>query len=145
MARAIFVNLCVADLQRARRFFERLGYAFDERFSDEQAAALVISDTIYAMLLTPDSFRRFTSKPIVDARNATEVLLALQFGSREEVDGVMERALSSGGREAREAEDHGFMYHRAFEDPDGHIWEAFWMDTGQFPAANAGSGGAQPD
>lgn len=133
MARAIFVNLPVGDLPRSMQFFQALGYSFDPQFTNEQAAALVISDTIYAMLHTSDSFRRFTSKPIADARATTEVLLALQVESRERVGELVDHALQAGAREAREPEDHGFMYGRSFEDPDGHIWEVFWMDASQFP------------
>ena len=133
MARAIFVNLPVAELPRSMEFFEALGYSFYPQFTNEQAAALVISDTIYAMLHTPENFRRFTTKQIADARTTTEVLLALQVESKEQVNKLLERALKAGGKEAREPEDHGFMSGRAFEDPDGHIWEAFWMDASQFP------------
>lgn len=133
MVRAIFVNLPVAELPPSMEFFEALGYSFNPQFTNEQAAALVISDTIYAMLHTPESFRRFTTKQIADARTTTEVLLALQVESKEQVNELLERALKAGGREAREPEDHGFMFGRAFEDPDGHIWEVFWMDASQFP------------
>jgi predicted lactoylglutathione lyase len=93
----------------------------------------VISDTIYAMLHTPASIRRFTKKEIANAARTTEVLLALQVESRERVDELMSKALLAGGKEQREAEDHGFMNGRSFEDPDGHIWEVFWMDPSQMP------------
>ncbi|PSJ47672.1 glyoxalase/bleomycin resistance/extradiol dioxygenase family protein [Zobellella endophytica] len=131
MPQAIYVNLPVADLSRTMRFFEALGFAFNPRFTNEQAAALVISDTIFAMLHTPDSFRRFTRKPIADAASTTEVLLALQLESRARVDELMAKVLAAGGREAREPEEYDFMYGRAFEDPDGHIWELFWMDAAE--------------
>jgi uncharacterized protein len=133
MIQAIYVNLPVSDLQRSMEFFKALGLTFNMQFTNEQAAALVIADTIYAMLHTPESFRRFTKKEIADAGKTTEVLLALQVESRERVNELMDKALNAGGREQRPAEEYGFMYGRAFEDPDHHIWEVFWMDPGQMP------------
>ncbi|MEW6646661.1 MAG: VOC family protein [Pseudomonadota bacterium] len=138
MPKAIYVNLPVADLPRAMAFFTAIGFGFDPQFTDAQAAALRISDTIHAMLHTEASFRRFTHKEIADARRSTEVLLALQVESRAAVDALLARALHAGGREPRAAEDYGFMYGRAFEDPDAHIWEVFWMDPAQMADAASG-------
>ncbi len=128
MINAIYVNLSVADLERSKAFFTALGFSFNPQFTNDQAAALVITDSIYAMLHTTESIRRFTKKEIANAAKTTEVLLSLQVESREQVDELMNKALSAGGKKQRAAEDHGFMYGQAFEDPDGHIWEAFWMD-----------------
>ncbi|EKD38060.1 MAG: hypothetical protein ACD_75C00879G0001 [uncultured bacterium] len=133
MIQAIYVNLPVADLQRSMEFFRKLGFTFNPQFSNEQAAALVISETIFAMLHTPESFRRFTKKEIANAHTTTEVLLALQVESKERVNELMNLALKAGGREQRDPEDYGFMFGRAFEDPDRHIWEVFWMDPSQMP------------
>ena len=133
MPKALFINLAVADLKRSMDFFEGLGFSFNEHFTNDQAAALVISDTINAMLHTHDSMRRFTKKEIADPTKTTEVLLALQVDSKEQVDNLMNKALAAGGSQARELEDHGFMYGRSFEDPDGHIWEVFWMDPANVP------------
>lgn len=128
MARKIFVNLPVKDLDRAVGFFAKLGFPHNPQFTDETAACIVISEEIYAMLLTEPKFGEFTSKQIADASRTTEVLLALSADSREEADRLAEAAIAAGGREARPADDHGFMYGRSFEDPDGHIWEVFWMN-----------------
>ena len=128
MPKAIFVNLPCRDLKRSMAFFEALGFSFNPQFTNDDAACLVISDAIYAMLHTPKSFRRFTSKTIADAHKTTETLLALQVDGREEVNALVEKALGAGARVPREAQDHGFMFERSFEDPDGHIWEIFWMD-----------------
>ncbi len=133
MPKAIFVNLPCEDLRRSKTFFEALGFSFNPQFTNDEAACLVISDAIYAMLHTPASFRRFTRKPIADAHKTTEALLALQVESKEKVDGLMSKALVAGGLEPREPENHGFMYGRTFEDPDGHIWEVFWMDSKAMP------------
>lgn len=128
MSRKIFVNLPVRDLPRAMAFFEALGFAVNRQFTDETAACLVVSEEIYAMLLTEAKFAQFTPKAIADARETTEVLICLGCDSRQEVDALMGQALAAGGREPRPPQDHGFMYGRSFEDPDGHIWELVWMD-----------------
>ncbi len=133
MPKAIFVNLVCEDLKRSMAFVEALGFSLNPQFTNDDAACVAISDTIYAMLHTPASFRRFTSKEIADAHNTTEALLALQVEAREKVDAIVERALAAGGLEVRKAQDHGFMYERAFEDLDGHIWEVFWMNVEAFP------------
>lgn len=133
----VYINLPVADLPRTRRFFEALGFTFDDRFSDDTALAMRIGDGAMAMLLTHAKFAAFTPRRIADARATTEVLTAVQLDSREAVDAMLETARAHGGAEIREAEDHGFMYGRAFSDPDGHIWEPFWMDTSKLPARAA--------
>ncbi|MEN9407821.1 MAG: hypothetical protein RLZZ455_1037 [Candidatus Parcubacteria bacterium] len=130
MNKNIFVNLVVKDLEKSKEFFTKLGYTFNEQFTDETAACLVISENIYAMLLTPEKVKQFTKKTIVDSHTATEVAIALSCESKEEVDEMMEKVIAAGGIEARPVEDYGFMYLKSFEDPDGHIWEIFWMDPG---------------
>lgn len=123
----VYVNLPVADLDRSRRFFVALGFAFDERFGDKTAIAMRLGDHAAAMLLTHEKFQTFTPRPVADAGSTTEVLTALQLESREAVDAMVRQALAAGGAAVREPEDHGFMYGHAFADPDGHIWEPFWM------------------
>jgi uncharacterized protein len=125
---SIFVNLPVKDLDRSAAFFTTLGFSFNAQFTDATGACMVISDTIYVMLLTHTKFAAFTPRRIADATKETERLIALNRESRADVDALIEKALSAGGGEPRAAQDHGFMYGRAFEDPDGHIWEVFWMD-----------------
>ena len=128
MAKMIFVNLPVADLPRAVGFYEAVGAEKNPQFSDDTAACMVFSDVIHVMLLTHDKFRQFTPKRIADAHQASEVLLCISADSRAGVDDITDKAIAAGGREPRAAEDHGFMYSRSFEDPDGHIWEPMWMD-----------------
>src|SRR4051812_21363059 len=129
MARMIFVNLPVRDLPRAKEFFAALGFGFDSRFTNDAAASLVIEEgSIYAMLLTEPFFKGFLPKPMVDAREATEVLVCLSAESREAVDGMLAKALAAGATEPRPAQDHGMMYGRCFHDLDGHVWEIMWMD-----------------
>ena len=129
MPRMIFVNLPVADLGRSVAFYKAVGAGQNLKFTDETAAMMVFSDAIHVMLLTHDKFRQFTSKRIADARETTEVLLAISADSRAAVDEITEKALAAGAREPRAPEDHGWMYGRSFEDPDGHVWEPVWMDV----------------
>jgi predicted lactoylglutathione lyase len=129
----IFVNLPVADLTKARAFFQALGFAFNEQFSDDTAACVVISKNIYAMLLTHPKFREFTPKAICDSTKATEVLLCLSCDSREEVDHMVTKAVAAGGSIYSEPKDHGFMYQHSFQDLDGHMWELVHMIPGAVP------------
>jgi predicted lactoylglutathione lyase len=128
MANQIFVNLPVKDLDKSKAFFEAIGYTINPQFTDEKAASVVFSDTIYAMLLTEEYYATFTTKAIADARTTSEALLALGVDSREAVDRLVDSALAAGATEPRQAQDHGFMYTRAFDDLDGHGWEVLWMD-----------------
>ena len=139
MARSIFVNLPVADLERATAFYEAIGGEKNPQFSDHTASCIVLSETIHVMLLTHDKFAQFTPRPIADAHQTCEMLIALSVDDRAGVDDMTGKAIAAGGREAGEPQDHGFMYSRSFEDPDGHIWEPFWMDL-----AAAGDAMAQP-
>jgi uncharacterized protein len=128
MAKKIFVNLPVKQLDKSMAFFKTLGFTFNPQFTDDTAACMVISDDIYAMLLTEPKFREFTRKPIADATRTTEVLTALSVDSKAEVERMFDAALQAGATEAREPMDYGFMFGRSFNDLDGHIWELIWMD-----------------
>lgn len=128
MAQMIFVNLPVADLPKAKAFYEAIGAVNEPKFTNEDAACMVLSDTIFVMLLTHPFFQGFTSKRIADSRETCEVLLCISQGSREAVDEITRNAIAAGGREARLPQDMGLMYSRSFEDPDGHVWEPMWMD-----------------
>ena len=130
-ARKLFVNLAVADLGTAVDFFTKLGFSFDPRFTDETATCMLIGEDAYAMLLVEERFKGFTKKELVDSTAQTEAILALSARSREEVDVLVEKALASGGAPAHDPTDEGFMYSRSFQDPDGHLWEVFWMDPSE--------------
>ncbi len=125
--RQIFANLPVADLPRAKAFYTALGFTVNEAFTNDAAACIVVSDTIHVMLLTHGFFQGFTDRPIADGHAATQMLLALSCADRAEVDRFTDTALANGGRSPRPTQDLGFMYSRAFADPDGHIWEPFHM------------------
>ncbi|MFJ5271994.1 VOC family protein [Streptomyces sp. NPDC088358] len=130
----IFVNLAVNDVDASKKFFTELGYTINPQFSTDDCACVVISDTIVAMLLSKQRYADFTKKEIADPARTSEVLLCLSAESREKVDELCDKALSAGGSGTREAQDHGYMYGRSFDDPDGHTWEVVWMD----PAAVQG-------
>lgn len=133
MPRMIFVNLPVTDLARSVAFYEAVGATREPRFSDDTAACMVVSDSIFVMLLTHAKFATFTRRPIAD-RSTTHGLLCLSCDSREAVLAQLDAAVKAGGKPDPAIEqDHGFMYGRSYEDPDGHIWEIMWMD----PAAAA--------
>lgn len=136
MTRMIFVNLPVSDLHASTRFYEAMGCRKNEQFSDGQAAMMAWSDTIAFMLLTHGYFATFTDLPIADARATCQMLLALSRESREAVDAIAETAARHGGTaDVRAPQDHGFLYTRAFADPDGHVFEAAWMDMEAASAA----------
>lgn len=126
----IFVNLPVKDLQRTTEFFTALGFHFNPEFTDDTATSMVIADNIFAMMMVENRFRTFSKKHLCDTATHSEVLLALSCSSRQEVDDMADKAVAAGGAEVGEPQDHGFMYQRAFEDPDGHIWELVYMEQG---------------
>jgi predicted lactoylglutathione lyase len=124
----VFINLPVSDLDKSKDFFTKLGYSFNSQFTDDKAACLVISDTIYSMLITPEHFARFTKKSIADTHMSTEVIISLSADSKEEVDRLADKAISLGATQYRDPEIMDGMYGRNFADLDGHQWEVFWMD-----------------
>ncbi len=128
MSRMIFVNLPVQDLTKSVDFFSRLGFTFNQRFTDENATCMVVSEQACVMLLVRPFFATFTTKEIADAATHTEAILALSADSREDVDTLVDQALALGGSVAKEPSDEGFMYGRSFYDLDGHAWEVLWMD-----------------
>lgn len=136
MPKMIFVNLPVKDLAAATRFYKAIGCEQNLQFSNEQAAMMAWSESISFMLLTHDYFATFTSKRIADAQQSCQVLLALSRDSREEVDTITQAAAAAGGKaDVRPPQDMGFMYTRAFQDPDGHVFEPVWMDMAAAQAA----------
>ena len=133
-AKAIYINLPVKDLKQTRDFWTKLGFTFNEKFSDDKAICLVLNDgTIYAMLITPEFYQTFTNRPVADG-TTTQVLLALEVDSKELVNTIVKTALENGASRYRESADHGWMYYDSFSDPDGHQWEIMYADETQLPA-----------
>lgn len=123
----IFPNIPVKDLKKTMNFFNQLGFTYNDKFTDENAACMIINDTACVMLLTEAFYLSFTTKKIADTSKTSEVMLAISLESKEKVDEILLKAISMGAIEER-TEDMGFMYTRSFHDLDGHTWEFFWMD-----------------
>lgn len=133
MPRNLYVNLPVKDLDRTVDFFAALGFAFNPKFTDENATCMIVNDATSVMLLVEPYFATFTRKAVADAKSVTETLLAISVDSRAEVDDFVGKALAKGATEYAEPKDYGFMYQRGIADLDGHQWEVFYMDESQFP------------
>ncbi|WP_345761430.1 VOC family protein [Diaminobutyricibacter sp. McL0608] len=126
----IFVNLPVSDLERSKAFYSALGFDINQQFTDDKAACIVISDTIFAMIVTKPYFETFSQKSTADTSTSVAAINALSRDSKEDVDAIADKALTSGGIQTNDPQDLGFMYSRSFQDPDGNMWEALWMDPG---------------
>ncbi|MBD8530738.1 MULTISPECIES: VOC family protein [unclassified Massilia] len=127
MNKQVIFNLPVRDLEKSRAFFSALGFRFNPQMSNDSAAwMIVVDDTIHAMLMTEPFFASLIDKPVVQAREANEVIICLSCESREEVDSLIAKAVAAGGRTPHPPEDHGFMYDQGFEDLDGHLWNLVW-------------------
>ena len=134
MAKQIFINLAVTDLQRSMEFYTALGFVNNPQFSDDTGKCMVWSENIFVMLLTHEKFSNFTLKPIADTKSTIAGLFSLSMESLDEVNTMMESGLKAGGIEPTEMKDYGFMQQRTIEDFDGHSWEIFYMDMSKFPA-----------
>lgn len=137
MATQIFVNLPVKDLNRSIAFFTQLGYTFNPQFTDEKATCMIISDSIYIMLLTETFFQTFTKKQIIDAHKQVECSICISADSKEEVNQMVDKAEAAGAVIPNPATDYGFMYQHSFADLDGHHWEYVWMDPKGMPQKQA--------
>ncbi len=128
MAKQVFINLAVKDLQRAVDFYSALGFTNNPQFSDETGKCMEWSDNIFVMILSHEKFKEFTTKPLADTKSHIAGLFSLSLDSLDEVNSLMTRGLNAGGTEPSEFRDYGFMQQRTIEDPDGHTWELFYMD-----------------
>lgn len=137
MATQIFVNLPVKDLEKSKAFFSSMGFAFNEQFTDEKAACLIIGENIYAMLLVEEFFRSFIKKDIADSSKFAEVINAFSVDSKDKVNELADKALAAGASQYSEPQDYGWMFSRNFQDLDGHLWEVVYTDMTAIPAAEA--------
>jgi len=128
MTPKIYVNLPVKDLEKSKGFFSKLGFTFNEKFTDEKCGCMIVGGDNYVMLLTEEFFKNFTKKEIGDATKATEVIVALEVENREQVDALFNKAIEAGASKNTEPMIEKFMYQQNFQDLDGHIWEVFYMD-----------------
>ena len=134
MAKQIFINLAVNDLQKSMDFYTALGFTNNPQFSDDTAKCMVWSENIFVMLLTHDKFANFATKPIADTKSTLAGLFSLSADSIDEVNNIVTNGLKAGGIEPSEMKDYGFMQQRTIEDFDGYTWEVFYMDISKFPA-----------
>jgi uncharacterized protein len=137
MAKQIFINLAVSDLQKSMDFYTALGFTNNPQFSDDKGKCMVWCENIFLMILTHEKFEGFATKPIADTKSKLAGLFSLSLESLEEVNTVMTNGLKAGGIEPHEMRDYGFMQQRTIEDFDGHTWEVFYMDLSKFPTENA--------
>ena len=137
MAKQIFINLAVKDVQKSMGFYTALGFTNNPQFSDDSGKCMVWSDSIYVMLLSHEKFAGFASKPIADTKSTAAALFSLSLDSVDEVNRMMSNGLNAGGTEQGELKDYGFMQQRTIEDFDGHTWEIFFMDMSKFPNSQA--------
>ena len=128
MEKTVFINLPIKELQRSRDFFTALGYTFNEDWCSDKNLAMNVSENIKIMLLMQEKFKEFTQKKLIDPHVQIQVLNTLSYSKKEDVDAIIEKAVKAGGKEVRQKKDHGFMYEGAYEDLDGHVWEAVWMN-----------------
>jgi hypothetical protein len=135
MAKQIFINLAVKDLQKSTDFYTALGFTNNPQFSDETGKCMVWSESIFVMILTHEKFLNFATKPIADTKSSLAGLYSLSVDSVDEVNSIVTNGLQAGGIEPSEMRDYGFMQQRTIEDPDGHTWEVFYMDISKFPSA----------
>lgn len=131
----LYVNLPVEDVTRSRNFFSKLGFSINETYSNDDAICVELNELTSVMLLKNEFFATFISLPLAEAKQKTAVLLAISLESREGVEAFFQQAIALGASEAREPQDYGYMFSRSFHDLDGHIWEPFYMNEKDFPAA----------
>jgi predicted lactoylglutathione lyase len=134
MAKQIFINLAVKDLNKSFDFYTAIGFTNNPQFSDDTAKCMVWSENIFVMLLTHEKFATFATKPIADTKANLAGLFSLSMDSLDEVNTMMANGIEAGGSEPTEIKDYGFMQQRTLEDFDGHTWEIFFMDASQFPS-----------
>jgi predicted lactoylglutathione lyase len=140
--RMLFVNMPVADVERSKAFFAKLGFSYNPAFADESSACMLVGEQAFVMLLSREKFAEFSKLPLADPTTHALSLYCFSVDSRDEVDAVSAAALEAGATEADDAEDFGFMYSRSFFDLDGHAWQVMWMDPAaaqQGPEAFAGA------
>lgn len=139
MAKQIFINLVVADLAKSMSFYTALGFTNKPQFSDDTSKCMIWSENIFLMIMTPEKFKLFATKPIADTKNNLAGLFSLSLSSLDEVNTMMQNGLKAGGIEPTEMKNYGFMQQRTIEDFDGHTWEIFYMDITKFPTEQTNS------
>ncbi len=133
MAKQVFINLAVKDLQKSVDFYTALGFTNNPQFSDDTGKCMEWSENIFVMILSHEKFSEFATKPLADTKSYIAGIFSLSLDSLEEVNSIMDKGLNAGGTEPSEFRDYGFMQQRTIEDLDGHTWELFYMDMTKMP------------
>jgi len=133
MAKQVFINLPVKDLEKSMRFYTALGFTNNPQFSDDTGKCMVWSENIFVMIMTHEKFTTFATKPVADTKSKLGGIFSLSLDSVDEVNNLMTNGLNAGGIEPNDMRDYGFMQQRTIEDFDGHTWEVFFMDITKFP------------
>jgi hypothetical protein len=134
MAKQVFINLAVKDLQKSMDFYTALGFTNNPQFSDSEGKCMVWTEHIFVMLLSHTKFASFATKPLADTKTKLAGLFALSMNNLDEVNATVANGIKAGGIEPSEMIDYGFMQQRTIEDFDGHTWEIFYMDMSKIPS-----------
>jgi uncharacterized protein len=122
--RVSLVTLGVANLARARRFYEEgLGW---RRANDHPEVAFYQAGGMVLALWGRDALAADVQ---VQSGGSGFRGVALAYNTREraEVDAVLAEAEAAGARIVKPAQDAFWGgYTGYFEDPDGHLWEVAW-------------------
>lgn len=135
MAKDLWINLPVKDVNKSKAFFSKLGFSFNQRYSSSNSACLLVGEKqVPVMLFEEREFKGFTGKEISNTSQATEVLLSVGADSKEEVDELANKAIEAGGKSNHKpSEVAGWMYGCVFSDIDGHNWNVLYMDMSKMP------------
>jgi predicted lactoylglutathione lyase len=118
--RVTVITLGVHDLARARHFYDALGWETGAEPNDD-VVFFQAGDMVLALW---DRAKLAEDSCVEDSPGWGGVTLALNLGSREEVNAVTEEARAAGARIGREpAETFWGGYSSVFLDPEGHPWE----------------------
>ena len=122
--RMSLVTLGVADLRRARRFYEN-GLGWKPGFASEEVVFYETGGPIIALW----NRRDLAADARIEDDESTfgGIALAHNVRSRSDVDAVLAQAESAGAAILKSAEETAWGgYSGYFADLDGHLWEVAW-------------------
>lgn len=135
MTKEYWVNLPVKDINKTKEFFSKIGFALNEKQSNETMACFTIGEKKMAVLFFAEEiFKTFTKNAVTNTKQSSEMIISFGAASHEEVDEMARKVFDAGGTITSEpSEIDGWMYNVAFADPDGHRWNMLYMDHGKMP------------
>lgn len=130
MTKQIWLNLPVKNIAKAKDFFWKIGFSFNEQHDTPSSTCMVVGEGHFVVMLFEESlFSTFSQNGITDTNSSSEVLMSIDAESREEVDELAKKVTEAGGTVfADPAESQGWMYGCGFADLDGHRWNVLYMD-----------------